>query len=618
MKLIKGLAISIAVIITALVLYLTLFFNINQLKPQLTDSIEDATGYKANIDGELGWKLFPTIGIEVNGLEIENPSGFSKKELIRIDHVVADVALLPLLSKNIEVKTVQFKDMKLNLLTDKGGRTNLYKLQEKGNTANTKPQPEVNKTKQNEQSTIDIGAVSIAGIDIENIVIYQQNLQVQSEQTLKLEYFNLAKFGLDSDSSFKMKATVKQPELNAEVTGNGVINVASTLQSLSIKSFEANLSAKGNQLPTGHINAVLKVAANVDLEKQTANLDVSQVQINDIKGNGSLRANYGLKVPNVNISFNFGDVDLTPYFPRGTENANSKVDEETAQASVANEVSNKEPDLSALASINGSAKVTIKSIKAKNVHASNLSIMANISNSVLTIKDISSDLYQGKLQGKASLDARKSIASYNFSANLTKFQFQPLLKDALDTQEISGETNLSISGSGHGVSPLAIKQKLAARGSVAVTDGAYHGVDIGKMLSNFESQLKGEAAPKETEVDKTLFENLGTEFAINNGVMQISNTALTSPVLKVKGNGTANLLTDKLAYKLSVNVTESNSHKSGLNQLRGRDIPFLVTGSLSDPKFRLDTQAVLKQQLDKEKDKLKDKIKKKLFGKFGF
>ncbi|WP_133406936.1 AsmA family protein [Parashewanella tropica] len=614
MKLIKGLAIGIVVIITALVLYLTLFFNINQLKPQIISSIEESTGYKANIDGDLGWKLFPSVGIEVNGFAIENPKGFNKKELVRIDHVVADVALLPLLSKDIEVEAMEFKGMTLNLLTDKNGLSNLNKLQQKGQS--TKSKPEVAKPEQakDEKTNIDLGSVKIAGVNIENIIIHQQNLQIQSQQTVKLDYFKLASFSLDTDSPFNLKAEIKQPKLDANLTGRGVINVASSFKSINLKSFETELNANGADLPTGHIKAILKLAATVNLDEQKAKLKVNHVQVNDIKGNGSVYASYGLRVPKVNVSFNLGDVDLTPYLPKDSaeQSSNESVNDDVAAKT--SQGAEKEPDLSALASINGSVQVNIKSVKANNIHAENLQLITEITNSVLTVKDISSDLYQGRLQAKARLDARKPIARYGFSGNLSKFQFQPLLKDALDAEEISGETNLSITGNGIGLTPSSIKRKLSAKGRFAVTDGAYHGVDIGKMLSNFENQLKGAAAPAETQVDKTLFAKLGTEFAINNGVMRITNTTLSSPALKVKGNGTASLLTDNLVYKLTVNVTESKRNKSGWNQLRGRDIPFLVTGTLANPKFKLDTEAVLKQELNREKEK----FKKKLFEQLGF
>ena len=98
---------------------------------------------------------------------------------------------------------------------------------------------------------------------------------------------------------------------------------------------------------------------------------------------------------------------------------------------------------------------------------------------------------------------------------------------------------------------------------------------------------------------------------------------MLSPLLRLKGAGTANIIKETINYKLGVTVVGSLKGQGGAtdDQLSGLNIPLKVTGTFAKPKFGLDTSGALKSKLDAEKKKLKqkakDKLKEKLEGKLG-
>lgn len=90
-----------------IVLVVTPFFiDLNSYKLKITEAVEDATGRTLQI-GEIDASLFPWVGMRLEDVRLANRSGFSDHDFLKVESLDIQVALLPLLSKEIEIK--QFK-----------------------------------------------------------------------------------------------------------------------------------------------------------------------------------------------------------------------------------------------------------------------------------------------------------------------------------------------------------------------------------------------------------------------------------------------------------------------------------------------------------------------------
>ncbi len=96
-------------------------FDVNQYKPELTQLVEEATGRKLVIDGDIGFKLslIPTVVIE--DVKFANASWGSKPEMLSLDKFEVQVSLMPLLSGNIQVNRVILLAPEILLETNKKG-----------------------------------------------------------------------------------------------------------------------------------------------------------------------------------------------------------------------------------------------------------------------------------------------------------------------------------------------------------------------------------------------------------------------------------------------------------------------------------------------------------------
>jgi AsmA protein len=164
-----------------------------------------------------------------------------------------------------------------------------------------------------------------------------------------------------------------------------------------------------------------------------------------------------------------------------------------------------------------------------------------------------------------------------------------------------------------------LKKNLLANGRFDITDGALYGVNIPQMIRSAQAKLKGDLSADTKEERKTDFSSLTGNFTLENGVATNPDLAMSSPLLRVAGKGSANLLTEALDYRLTTSLVNSLKGQGGSEKdaLAGIDIPLAITGTFQKPEYALDTQALLNNQLKEETDKAKEKLKDSLLKKLG-
>lgn len=100
-----------------------LTFDPDSLKPRITEAVQRATGRELTLGRlRLGWSLTPTVVAE--DVRLANPPGFSRPDLLRVARIEARVALLPLLSRRVELRNVVLAEPDLLLEQDAAGRPN--------------------------------------------------------------------------------------------------------------------------------------------------------------------------------------------------------------------------------------------------------------------------------------------------------------------------------------------------------------------------------------------------------------------------------------------------------------------------------------------------------------
>ncbi|MDT3282451.1 AsmA family protein [Shewanella scandinavica] len=605
MKFIKWLLALVVTLILLVTVYLTVFFDPNDFKPEIVDAVKKQTGRELVITDDLSWTFFPVIGINLGGVSLSNPEGFTPKAMLEVNKAIAEVALMPLFSQQIEIAELSLDGATINLVTRKNGTSSFDGLSGDNSKKAATPAAETS-------SNAKLNDINIGGISITNTQINMIDEAKKQTQVFTLKSFTLGEFALDTFAPIAFEFSATMPDMTVSSEGKGELKLSRDFTQLVVNGLKIDTVVEGESIPNKKLETSISLATQIALDKQQLSVDIVQLTAASITAAGKVGLNYATKIPQINADFQVGDIDLDTLLPK-TETAAA-----TEQAP-ADSTPAVEPDLSALKQLDVKLKLTVKSIKVANLSTQNWLMDVGIKNGVLDLTKLNADLYQGKLLVSAQVDARQAVASYQFDKKVTGVQIRPLLKDAADVDLLAGTANFDVKGKGKSLIPEQLKKNLLANGHFDINDGALYGVNIPQMIRSAQAKLKGDLSPETKEERKTDFSSLSGSFSLDNGVATNPDLAMSSPLLRLAGKGTANLLTEALDYRLTTSLVNSLKGQGGSDKdaLAGIDIPLAITGTFQKPEYALDTKALLNNQLKEETDKAKEKLKDSLLKKLG-
>ena len=115
---------ALFVLIIAALLIVPRFIDVQKYKPIVEKKVAEATGRPFVLDGNLSLSLFPWAGLAFSDLHLGNPPGFKEKDFVTVKSFEVRVKLLPLISKDIQVKRFILVGPYIVLERNKEGRAN--------------------------------------------------------------------------------------------------------------------------------------------------------------------------------------------------------------------------------------------------------------------------------------------------------------------------------------------------------------------------------------------------------------------------------------------------------------------------------------------------------------
>jgi AsmA protein len=165
---------------------------------------------------------------------------------------------------------------------------------------------------------------------------------------------------------------------------------------------------------------------------------------------------------------------------------------------------------------------------------------------------------------------------------------------------LSGRGNMELKATAKGSGIARMLQSLNGHFDAYLTEGAVEGVDVGYELARAQALINREPAPSRENTHHTPFDACKMSAEIVNGVAKTSDLAISSQLVRVTGQGSANLPSKAIDLRLLASVLKSPTATLA-------DIPLKITGTYADPTVKADLDAVVKGQL---KQKLQDVLKK--------
>ncbi len=120
--LIAAAVLIVAVLVTGVAVILSTDFN--QYRPLVAERVKAATGRDLNLAGDIKVALSLVPTVTVNEVTFANASWGSRPEMVKVDQLEVEMALMPLLSGNIQVKRVVLDGADILLETSGDGTPN--------------------------------------------------------------------------------------------------------------------------------------------------------------------------------------------------------------------------------------------------------------------------------------------------------------------------------------------------------------------------------------------------------------------------------------------------------------------------------------------------------------
>ncbi len=234
--------------------------------------------------------------------------------------------------------------------------------------------------------------------------------------------------------------------------------------------------------------------------------------------------------------------------------------------------------------------------------------------------------YQGSLRGRLGLDARGKTPKLSLDQQASGIEAGSLLQDLTGEARVTGKGQIDARLTTEGDTELAARRNLNGDLQVGLRDGAVRGLNLPQVIRDAKARLKGQAPGPSQGPVQTDFSELEVRADVRNGVLDDDLTA-KSPYLRVTGNGKLDVTTETLDYRLMPVIVGTSKGAGGrdLEELKGFPIPVYVTGTWSEPKWRVDLAAVatevgktrLKDKLDQNEGEALERLDRKLEGKTG-
>lgn len=603
----------VGVLALAVVLFIA-FFPKELAAREAERRIEEATGRQLTLGNNIEITLFPNLGFSVDNVSLSNPEGFdapasrggteaAETPFIAADRVVFAVALMPLLSGDIQVKRLIFDRAEVRLRAKQDGSANWTFPTEAESDKPTLEDLRLDDVQLNDSLITFEGAEGGPPLTLEDM---DARLRLESlDRPADLDAaFNYRGERVSVDSTIgSPRAVLEKGEtpLDAEVssgplnaTFDGAFNAETGALAGALETRGASLRRLlawvGSPMAEGGGFGPFAVTAQLARQGDTIALNDATFTLDDVSASGHLdlvtQENDRLRIDG---ALTAARIDLNTYLPAPAQGA------EAGGVAVNQGWSNDPIDFTGLRALDANLSLAINALRFQRMDFSNVQMALRLANGAADARLTRLSLYGGAGTGRLIADGSGAVPRLAIELNAQNVQAEPLLRDAIGFDKITGRGALTASLVGAGPSQAALMRSLRGNASFAFNDGQWKGVNLAQMARTVQSVISGQSAT--SGGGATDFAELSASFAVADGVAATENLRLLNPFVRLEGTGLVNIGAQTIDMRLVPRAVRSIEGQGGATDVAGIGIPFRVSGPWSRVSFRPAIEDVVQNQL---------------------
>ena len=249
----------------------------------------------------------------------------------------------------------------------------------------------------------------------------------------------------------------------------------------------------------------------------------------------------------------------------------------------------------------------------------NAVLKATSKDGLLTLQNLSGNLYKGDFAANGSLDVRPMLPVAALQTRITNVPVDKILQSQGQKPPVTGLLTLTSNVTGSGESQSALIQSLNGTASFVLNDGVLLNANIEQQLCKGISVLNRKALTSAPQGKDTPFRELKGSLVFRNGVASNPDLIVRIPGMSVKGDGDIDLRVLGMDYRIGI-VIEGDTRampdpacQVGKNFV-GIELPLRCRGplELGAKACRLDKEGLGKVAAKLAGNKISEKLEEKL------
>ena len=621
-KILKILAYIIVISVLFIVAATGIFvatFDANQYKQDLSDLVREQTGRELEFFGDVSLTIYPALGMQLGAMSFSNAPGFGAQSMIKVNKASISVDVASLITFSPQVDQLLLQDLEINLQKNKTGKTNWDDLIKSDTKAATTTESSSTAAKA-EGETIEIKG-AFGGINMQNAQLLWKDDQAGVEYRINNLDFTTGRITAEAPFDLQLQMEVQTADgIAADIDMNGRIQYLINDAVLNINDFNLEVAAKGSMLPLGEIEVGIASQTTVlNLQRGDVKLEGLELRLDDSRLNGSINVtDFSKPALTYKLTSELLDIDAL----LGTPSVSQQSEQPTVEAPTSGQAASEEDiqitlPMDLLRSLQMDGELNVKQIKLQNLYLNDVELRAVAKNGLLKLDPINMNLYDGSFAGSVQVDARAKLPKYRVSKTLSAVQIGKLLTDFVGEERITGELAAKVELSTSGEWLSALKKNSNGSMNLMFKDGAVKGFNLRYSIDRAKAKLNKQPLPPE-QLQTTDFSALSLSGKIKNGVFSSSDLNLEAPLLRVGGEGKANLNDNTVDYLVKAKLVGTVAGQAGgeADELKGLLIPVSIKGPFASPDIdvqldemlRAAGQAKLKADIDRQKAELEKQL----------
>lgn len=645
---------GLLLLIVALGFALTHLFDPNDYKDEIRALARDKAGLELNIAGDIGWSLFPWLGLELHDTTLASVRT-PQQPFADLRMLGLSVRVMPLLNREVQMSDITLNGLNLMLARDENGKGNWEGV---GQPETNEAQPEQSQSADQTQTPADEQAAEKPRrplqLDIDSLTISDARVtyhDAKTGQQFSAEGIELTTGAIREATSIPLKLNAffgsNKPVMRARTELQGALRFDNKLQRYQLEDLRLSGEASGEPLQGKTLSFSAQGQLLADLAADVAEWTSLKFTANQLRGLGELKVRNLQNQPKVAGTLSIAEFNLREFLDSagqqlppmadstaltkaelvtrlaGTatsltfEELNLKLDgstftgnvgvsdfakqalrvdlkgdrlnldrylpppekENAAGAARRSEVDATEaavigsgttplPDkptqhawseesvlpISTLRSLDTRIKLDIGSFTAIQLPLENFALRARTAGGLLTLEELRSGLYNGRLEASASVDVRPEAPLMTAQTRLVRVPVERLMRSQGEKEVIKGLINLDSDIQTRGNSQKAWIDNLNGKIGFIIDNGILVDANLEQQLCRAISTLNRKPLASEPRGKDTPFRELKGNLTLRNGVASNPDLKASIPGLTVNGEGDVDLRVLGMDYRVGILV----------------------------------------------------------------